>query len=272
MKSSRRHGFTLIELLVVVAIIALLIAILLPSLGKAKMMANRTKCGTTLKSWGGAVANYQAENQGTFAARLGSGLGAQWDQDPKSRGIAITGTTTEGLYSRMAGSSLAGNLRFCPSDVGAPGLAGGPYYQNWPLPSYKFVWYANADASPITTSNSVRMQWRITQFKDTASKLLMCDSHSINNYGDFVTYIGVVGVTQSGSAPKNLVGNTSARGSADTRPYNTEQDLLDRHGGKGNVLFLDGHVENLPWSEWVNNIPATVADGEPHKKWTRMSN
>jgi prepilin-type N-terminal cleavage/methylation domain-containing protein len=46
----RFRGFTLIELLVVVAIISVLIAILLPSLGRVKETARRTVCASNLRS------------------------------------------------------------------------------------------------------------------------------------------------------------------------------------------------------------------------------
>src|SRR3982751_2308067 len=55
------RAFALIELLVVVAIIALLIAILLPSLGRAKENARKTICATQLRGQGTSFAIYAAQ-------------------------------------------------------------------------------------------------------------------------------------------------------------------------------------------------------------------
>jgi prepilin-type N-terminal cleavage/methylation domain-containing protein len=57
----RKKGFTLIELLVVISVIALLMAILLPALGKAREFAKRTICASNIRQIGVAIIAYSVD-------------------------------------------------------------------------------------------------------------------------------------------------------------------------------------------------------------------
>lgn len=62
--ASRRSAFTLIELLVVIAIIAIMVGILLPSLGSARSEARTIKCAANQRSIGQSIAVYGADYKG----------------------------------------------------------------------------------------------------------------------------------------------------------------------------------------------------------------
>jgi molybdate transport system regulatory protein len=64
--SLKGRGFSLIEIIVVVSIIALLLALVMPALGRARALARQTVCQSRLRQWGLAFAAYAADNAGYY--------------------------------------------------------------------------------------------------------------------------------------------------------------------------------------------------------------
>ena len=71
LRQKTQRGFTLIELLVVISIIALLIAILLPSLAKAKELANRAVCSANIRGIIQSMVTYANSNNSIFPCTPG---------------------------------------------------------------------------------------------------------------------------------------------------------------------------------------------------------
>jgi prepilin-type N-terminal cleavage/methylation domain-containing protein len=67
----RHRGFTLIELLVVISIIALLMAILMPTLGRARNQARAVTCQSSLHQWTLIWSMFTTDRGGYFHEGLG---------------------------------------------------------------------------------------------------------------------------------------------------------------------------------------------------------
>ena len=107
--SSVRSGFTLVELLVVLAVIALLAALLLPTLSKAKESARTTQCLNQMRQLGLAVRLYVDENGDAFPRSEHSAFAN--GQLPWERSLApLLGSST------TAWTNLLTGLYHCPSE------------------------------------------------------------------------------------------------------------------------------------------------------------
>ncbi len=126
----RKGAFTLIELLVVIAIIAILAALLMPALARAKKMAHRTSCINNIRQQGIALVIYTGDYTEYYPVwhtwvAYGGQVATVKPGDPAYNQVtANDGMETNRPLNRYVGNSL--NVFHCPADTGDANYPGSP--------------------------------------------------------------------------------------------------------------------------------------------------
>jgi prepilin-type N-terminal cleavage/methylation domain-containing protein len=110
-------GFTLIELLCVIAIIGVLTALLLPSLGQAKKRAQRVACVSNLRQVGQGFHLFANDHEGKFPMRVSQSDGGS--EELLSAGVPIHGDLQMAFqhFQPLAAELVTPKILICPSDA-----------------------------------------------------------------------------------------------------------------------------------------------------------
>jgi prepilin-type N-terminal cleavage/methylation domain-containing protein len=234
------HGFTLIELLVVIAIIAILAALLLPALGRAKLQATRAACMSNQKQLILAMLMYVDDNNDRILLCQGADGGGFWSPPPGGWNSGTVDAGMQLILERLKNNNplfqYAANtgVYHCPGDTRfkKPSFAAGWAYdsysksQNFGGEAYADHWGAKATYT------------KMTQIAAPANTFAFMED------------------AQSGSpSPNRNVGAWVVSWIAPSS-FSWTDPVAMFHGNVNTQSFSDGHAEHHKWSR-----PQVIAAG-----------
>lgn len=222
----RPTGFTLTEVLIVILIIAILAALLFPLASGMREKARAAVCAQNLKQIGIGLHAHISENSGRFPNGAaftsfnkddaGNSLGISW-YDAAAQNMGREN------YSKRFNDPQAEPL---PDVFGCPSGHGKPYLPEWPYTGdYAGNLYLGQPNHKVMTLSAIKQPSSTPYVQDTVCQ---------NNFG-----VAIFAKGASKQAWKN-------------KSKTQDPAFADRHGGSGNILWVDGHVSPMKYSEYMD--------------------
>jgi prepilin-type N-terminal cleavage/methylation domain-containing protein/prepilin-type processing-associated H-X9-DG protein len=271
----KKRAFTLIELLVVIAIIAILAGLLLPALSRAKVKAQGIRCLSNLRQWGLAMNIYVSDNQdaiprdgtsdsGQYGAdNAGAAADAPGEPDDTSSWLNLLPQNVgESPFSAYYDASLTSPLGI-KQVLPYPGNGIGPIYE---CPSARL---ADKEFPPAGGGSfgffsyamdlDLKLQRSLVNNNVSAIEYHYPAMPKMGNIRFPSMQVAFSEVIFSQTLETPLPGNVTTSTRDGVYPSLRWDSFSRRHGGNGEIAFMDGHASQYKW-DYVYNTATTGRD------------